>query len=466
MSDIAVKLENISKFYKLYNEPKERLKEALHPFGKKYYKKFYALNNINLEIKKGEIFGMVGMNGSGKSTLLKLIYGAIQPSSGKIRVNGNVSALLDLNFGFNPDFTGIQNIYFSGTLMGFTRQEMAEKLEDILSFAEIGNFAYQPLKIYSSGMKARLAFATAINMNPEILILDEVLSVGDELFRRKCYAKMQEFFESECTVLYVSHSLNTVNEICSRVVFIDKGELILEGPPKFVTSHYQKFLFTNPEDKNEIRNEIIELNNAVEEKKKFTVDPEENGIEKPALREEENPGGEKEQETEPEAFYIPDFKPKSTVVTKNYDVDIYDIQIRTLDGQQVNMLVMNEEYVYGFKIKFNLDADKVSTGSPFKTEKGFVITNAHLENKRIEKVTKGSEYLIEWYFKCILLPGTYYTNASVGANINGDFKVLARVVDAYVFKVQSIKNLPYGGIIHCYQYPTITKIDPVIPPVK
>ena len=156
---------------------------------------------------------------------------------------------------------------------------------------------------------------------------------------------------------------------------------------------------------------------------------------------------------------MPDFKPKSTVITKNYDVDISDIHIRTLEGKKVNLLVMNKEYVYGFKIKFNIDAEKVVTGSPFKTEKGYVITNAHTKNNCIEKVTSGSEYLIEWYFTCTLLPGTYYTNVSVGANVKNDYKLLSRIVDAYVFKVQPIKNLPYGGIVHCYQYPKITKIN-------
>jgi lipopolysaccharide transport system ATP-binding protein len=458
MSDITVKLENISKFYKLYNSPKDRLKEALHPFKKKYHSRFYALKDINLEIKKGEILGIVGRNGSGKSTLLKLITGIIQPSFGGVAVSGAVSALLELSSGLNPEFTGIQNIYFSGTMMGFSRKEMEEKTEDIVSFADIGDFIHQPLKTYSSGMKARLGFALAINMEPEILILDEVLAVGDELFKRKCYAKMEEFFKSGCSVLYVSHSLNTVNELCSRAILLDYGELILEGPPKFVTTYYQKLLYVNTKDIDAFRNEIIQLNKDEEKKKRFAVDLEKKEVKTEA---EKKPQIDKEtQGEELKAFYSPNLKPKSTVITKNEDVDIYDIYIRTLDGKKVNMLVMNEEYVYRFKIKFNIDAVDVATGSPFKTQKGFIVTNAHLKNNYIEKVTKGSEYLIEWRFKCILLPGIYYTNASVGANVENDLKLLVRIVDAYVFKVQSIENLPYGGIVHCNQYPKVTKINP------
>jgi lipopolysaccharide transport system ATP-binding protein len=458
MSEIAVKLESLSKFYKLYDSPKDRLKEALHPFGKKLHKRFYALKDINLGIKKGEILGVIGSNGAGKSTLLKLITGVIQPSTGKLTVNGKVSALLELGSGLNPEFTGIQNIYFSGTMMGFTREQMNKKVDDIVTFADIGDFILQPLKTYSSGMKARLGFALAINMDPEILILDEVMSVGDELFRRKCYAKMEEFFNSKCTVIYVSHSLNTINEICTRAILVDGGEIILVGSPKLVTSLYQKYLFGRKEDRLKIRNEILQLNRNEEKKRRTAVELEKNG-QKTAAERKENPKIDKKKEEEPTEIYMPDFKPKSTVITKNYDVDISDIHIRTLEGKKVNLLVMNKEYVYSFKIKFNIDADKVVTGSPFKTEKGYVITNAHTKNNCIEKVTNGSEYLIEWYFTCTLLPGTYYTNVSVGANVEDDYKVLSRIVDAYVFKVQPIKNLPYGGIVHCYQYPKITQIN-------
>ena len=253
MTDIAVKLENISKFYKLYKEPKDRLKEALHPFGKKYHKEFYSLSRINLEIKKGEIFGIVGRNGAGKSTLLKLITGVLQPSSGKVLVNGNVSALLELGGGFNPEFTGIQNIYFSGTMMGFSRREMKQKIDDIIDFAEIGEFIDQPLKTYSNGMKARLGFALTINMKPEIMVLDEVLAVGDELFKRKCFAKMEEIFKSGSTILYVSHGIGTINQICSRAILLDHGELILDGIPKFVTMHYQKLLYAEPGNQKKTR---------------------------------------------------------------------------------------------------------------------------------------------------------------------------------------------------------------------
>ena len=184
MSDIAISIKNVSKYYKLYNSPKDRLKESLSFSNKQYHKKFYATQNLSLDIKKGEILGIVGKNGSGKSTLLKLITSVLTPDEGSIKVNGKISALLELGSGFNPEFTGIENIFFYGTILGFSKQEMEAKLDDIIAFADIGDFIYQPLKSYSSGMKSRLGFAVAIHIEPEILILDEVLSVGDVLFQR------------------------------------------------------------------------------------------------------------------------------------------------------------------------------------------------------------------------------------------------------------------------------------------
>jgi len=278
MSDIAVKFENVSKYYKLYNEPKDRLREALHIRGKEFHRKFYALSNINLEIKKGEILGVVGKNGAGKSTLLKLMSGVIQPSSGKIQTNGNISTLLELGAGLNPEFNGIQNVLFCGTMMGFTREEMKSKIDDIVAFADIGNFIFQPLKTYSNGMKARLGFALAVNINPEILVLDEVLSVGDDFFRRKSFAKMEELFKANCTVLYVSHSIRSIIEVCSRAILLDRGEIILDGSPKMVTMHYQKYLFVKPSEAGKVRDEIIQLNKDENKKEEFYAESKENYV--------------------------------------------------------------------------------------------------------------------------------------------------------------------------------------------
>ena len=236
--DIAIKVENLSKVYKLYNAPIDRMKEALHPLKKNYHKEFYVLNDVSFEVKKGEIVGVIGKNGCGKSTILKIITGVLTPTSGKVTVNGRISALLELGAGFNPEYTGMENIYFQGNLMGFEREEMESKVQAILDFAEIGDFIHQPVKNYSSGMFARLAFAVAINVEPEILIVDEALSVGDMVFQAKCMARMTSLMESGVTVLFVSHDTHSVKTLCQKAVFLNDGKVVDWGDSARVVGKY------------------------------------------------------------------------------------------------------------------------------------------------------------------------------------------------------------------------------------
>lgn len=223
MHDISIKVQEVSKLYKLYDKPIDRLKESLSIFKRIYHKKHFALNDISFEVKKGETVGIIGVNGSGKSTLLKIITGVLSPTIGNVSVNGKVSALLELGAGFNPDYTGIENIYLNGIMMGYTKDEIDVKLESILDFADIGDFVYQPVKTYSSGMFARLAFAVSINVDPDILIVDEALSVGDIFFQNKCFKKFEELQKNNTTILFVSHDIASVKQMCSRVLWLDNG---------------------------------------------------------------------------------------------------------------------------------------------------------------------------------------------------------------------------------------------------
>ncbi len=236
--NIVIKVKDLTKVYKLYNAPIDRMKEALHPLKKSYHKDFYALNNISFEIRKGETVGIVGKNGSGKSTLLKIITGVLSPTSGEVAVNGRVSALLELGAGFNPEYTGLENIYFQGNLMGYSREEMEEKIQKILDFADIGDFIFQPVKSYSSGMFSRLAFAVAINVEPDILIVDEALSVGDHFFQAKCYACFKKMMANGCTILFVSHSAAIVKSMCDNAILLNNGILDLHDTPDKVFDRY------------------------------------------------------------------------------------------------------------------------------------------------------------------------------------------------------------------------------------
>lgn len=238
MSNIAIQISNLSKAYKIFEKPTDRIKESLNPFGKRYSKDFYALHNVSVSIYKGETIGVIGKNGAGKSTLLKMITGVLTPSSGNITINGRIASLLELGAGFNPEMTGIENIYFNGTIMGYTKKEIDAKLDDILDFADIGDFIHQPVKMYSSGMFARLAFAVNVNVKPDILIVDEALSVGDVFFQNKCFKRMADLQKQGVTVLFVSHDMGSIRQLCSKCLWLDNGTKRQYGPVEEVAAAY------------------------------------------------------------------------------------------------------------------------------------------------------------------------------------------------------------------------------------
>lgn len=460
MSEPAVLFQNVSKYYKLYDSPRDRLKEALHPFGRKRHREFYALKNVDLEIPKGEILGIVGRNGSGKSTLLKIIAGVIPINSGRVTIHGKVSALLDLGVGMNPEFDGIQNIHFGGLMLGIPHDEMKRRIDDIVAFADIGDFIRQPLKTYSSGMRARLGFALAVHIDPEILVVDEVLAVGDELFKRKCYARMEAMLRSGCTVIYVTHNIHTVTELCTRAVLLDNGELLLDGPPKLVTDQYQRLLFAEPKRMEGIRTEILlSARDGRENVSKIHPDA---PIARPAQAlPVPAPASRPDSPARVgKALFIPELVPKSTIEYRNKDVQIAGIQMRTTDGERVNVLQMNEEYVFSYQVSFGVLAKKVFFSMAIKTEKGIELTWAYTQRDHLEltEVSPGDEFQVDWRFRCSLAPGTYYTNIGVREMRDDEPHILNRIVDASAFKVQKPPSISVGGYFHVDQEASIHQI--------
>ncbi|MDA3896719.1 MAG: ABC transporter ATP-binding protein [Desulfobacteraceae bacterium] len=461
-TDTAIKVSGVSKVYNLYRNKKDRLKEALHPRRKKYHKEFFALKNIDLEVKKGEILGIVGKNGSGKSTFLKTIAGVLTPTTGTVEKYGKIIPLLELGAGFNPQFTGMENIYFYCSLLGYRKEDIDNMLDEILDFAEIGDFIHQPIKTYSSGMKARLAFAVSVNVVPDILILDEVLSVGDVLFRRKCFARMEQFFKGGKTILFVSHDTNSVNQLCTRAVLLDGGEILLDANPKTVTMYYEKMLFAKSENAQKIRREIRDLNHAPPAEKQRVLEK----AEKPATP--ANPARKEPPKVIPipaaskqKAYFIEELKPKSSLEYRNYDVDIFDIKITTPEGEQVNCLLTGDKYIYSYKVKFGIPASDVVVAMMIKDEKGACLyhtANMH-GHQFIPKVLANDVYEVKFEFECNLLRGIFYTNAGVGVFSSNGIDLLNRIVDALVFKViPSDSNLRSNGVVFLNGVFTFTKV--------
>jgi lipopolysaccharide transport system ATP-binding protein len=466
-SNVVISVQNLSKVYKLYEKHTHRLKEAIHPFKKKYHREFYALKNINFQVGKGEILGIVGRNGAGKSTLLKIITGVLSATRGDLKVWGNISALLELGTGFNPELTGLENVYLYSTLHGFSKKEVDARLEKILAFADIGDFIRQPLKIYSSGMRARLAFSVAIHIDPEILIVDEVLAVGDDLFKRKCYAHLDSFMKAGKTILFVTHTMGTVVELCTRAILLERGELLLEGSPKLVTTHFQRLLFADATDINELRDEIRQLNKDQRKKDQFTLEINESekakedgqDLEKVA----ENSPGWKKELVQQHEFFVKGFKPKSTIENRKYDVDIVDIHIETLAGETVNNLVMDREYLYHYTVRFGVDAANISFAIAFRTPSGLTLSHSGGLKTRLDHIAavkKGEEYVVQWRFRCTLLPGIYYVDVGVIGTVDGQDLYLNRISDANAFRVQKVPGLTYGNYVHFGQHARVTKIQP------
>ncbi len=404
--EVAVKINNLTKTYKLYDSILDRFKESLNPFGIKYHRDFHALDDVSFEIRRGETVGIIGMNGSGKSTLLKAITGILTPTSGSVIVNGKVSALLELGAGFNPELTGLENVYFNGTLMGHSRVEIDEKLDDILSFADIGDFIYQPVKIYSSGMFIRLAFAVAINVDADILIVDEALAVGDIRFQRKCYAKLESFHESNKTILFVSHGLDSVNILCDYAYLLSGGKVIEHGIPKNVTRVYQRLMLDHVMVKDRTMNsfddELSDTSECLSETSKNQVGVIHN-----------NEKLKKQVEA------------KLTTWDGQKKAEIIDCGITDNDGNRTTILESGKHYTFFTKILTYVDIDKLHVGYPITNAMGLFLfsTNSDIQKVAINPQKRGSVVEGRVYLRMWLAPGDYFLTFRA-ANKEEDFDEL------------------------------------------
>ena len=397
----VIQVSHLTKMYKLYDKPSDRLKEALGLTRKKLYREHYALHDVNFDIQEGECVGIIGTNGSGKSTILKIITGVLTPTEGEVKVNGRISALLELGAGFNMEYSGLENVYLNGTMIGFSKEEIDARLDDILDFADIGDFIHQPVKTYSSGMFVRLAFAVAINIDPEILVVDEALSVGDVFFQAKCYHKFEEFKKQGKTILFVSHDLSSVAKYCDRVILLNKGVKMDEGSPKQMVDLYKQLLVGQ---------------DPVKQKKeaKAFAEKKEGGFQA-------NP---------------------NMLEYGNRMAEITDFEVTDDKGMSSNTIEKGSTFQIRMKVRFNEDIQEPIMAYTFKNIRGTEITgtNTMFEKAQVEKSGKGDVCTVTFTQDMNLQGGEYLLSFGCTGYKDGDFTVFHRLYDACNITVVSAKN--------------------------
>lgn len=406
--NIAISAKNLTKAYKLYDNHSDRVKEVLNPFRKPFHRIFNALSDVSFIIQRGETVGIIGRNGSGKSTLLQIISGILQPTTGDIETHGRISALLELGAGFNPEFTGRQNIYINASILGLSKKEIENRFPEIVAFADIGDFIEQPMKIYSSGMYVRLAFAVAINVNPEILIIDEALAVGDTYFQAKCFDKFREFQEKGITILFVTHALDMITSCCSSAILLEKGAIHSQGDPKQVVDEYNRFITidTGEKQKENNSNRPIGAENINIFKNK--------GDEKSRINPKENRYG----------------------VGK---AEIIEAGIISMEGRPEEILTKREYYEFRMKVHFHEPVNSPIYAYTIRDVKGFDITgnNTLFQKIETEDALPGDIFVVTFTQRMMLNQGGYLLSFGCTGFENGEFIVYERRYDYMAFEVVS-----------------------------
>lgn len=489
----AIRLRGVSKAYKVFDRPEDRLKQMLWHGRKKYYTEAWALREMDFEVARGEVVGIVGRNGAGKSTLLEVICGTVAPTTGTVEVDGRIAALLELGSGFNPEFTGRQNVRLNASILGLDPAKTELKIPEIEAFADIGAYIDQPVRTYSSGMQARLAFATAISVEPSILVIDEALAVGDEAFQRKCYAHIHGLKENGTTILFVSHSAGSVIELCDRAILLDRGERLITGEPKIVVTRYQRLAYA-PEDKiAEVRAEIVELDRLGASSvagAEFGAEP--TGV--PTDRADE-PGGAVENgpavevngavigdadvgEPDAQSAEVGDGFEGGMCEGLLYDgagddvqevVDGYDenliaksmsewvprgarivnARIVNAAGERVNILTPRRVYRFEYDVEFDEICFGVNRCMLIKSVSGVELGGmmSHPLTGGTEIIEAGEKITATFRFRAVMNAGTYFLNAGLLANIEGERTYLHRIVDVLMFRIDPVAEAKATGYV-------------------
>ena len=438
MTDVAISVQNLSKCYQIYENPRDRLKQFVMPRmhriagnkPKQYFSEFWALKDVSFEIKKGETVGIIGRNGSGKSTLLQMICGTLNPTSGSVQTNGRIAALLELGSGFNPEFTGRENVYLNAAVLGLTEEEVDARFDDIAAFADIGQFIEQPVKTYSSGMLVRLAFAVQSTVDPDILIVDEALAVGDERFQRKCFARLEDLKNNGSSILFVSHSPQSIIELCDKTLFLDFGlRLMYDKAPKAIRA-YQKLIYAPVEEQKKLVQEY-RLTDASGEFTENINQTQSIGITEEPSKDSFDSG----------------LVPETTTIYLVQGAEIQSIQIFGSDNQVVNVLQPGGNYTFVVAGRFLIDFTGIFVGIHIRSVSGVVITGQRFpeEGRFLDHAEAGKSFKVMFTFKMDLLPGVYFVGGGIWTS--QEPSCAHRILDASMFRVVPLKSANSFGYV-------------------
>jgi lipopolysaccharide transport system ATP-binding protein len=431
-SDIAIKVESLSKCYHIYEKSHDRLIQMLKRGRKQYFREFWALKNVSFEIKKGETVGIIGCNGSGKSTLLQLICGTLNPSSGSVQTFGRIAALLELGSGFNPEFSGRENVLLNGSVLGLSKSEIDKLFDRIVEFSEIGEFINQPVKSYSSGMMVRLAFAVQAMVEPDVLVVDEALAVGDEKFQRKCFSRIEDLKSKGTSILFVSHSGPQIIDLCDRAILLEKGECLLQARPSEAVRVYQRLIYSPPEEHQKLVEQLRDRR------------PPENLTPHESEEEETQLNSDK---IAPEIFswadkfvddYDPNLIPSTTTSYPEQGARISDIEIQNSEGKKVNILSTGHTYKFTMSGELVQAFKDVYFGIHIRSITGSVISGQRFPSNGcyIQMPKQNQVFKVTFNFNLALLPSTYFIGGGVWA---GDTICAHRIIDMAMIRVVSIE---------------------------
>jgi lipopolysaccharide transport system ATP-binding protein len=437
--EVAISLNNVSKCFKRYARPIDRLKEILLP-SRSYAQEFWALRDISFEIMKGETMGIIGRNGAGKSTLLQLICGTLTPTSGEVQVHGRVAALLELGAGFNPEFTGRENVYMNGAIMGLSKTEVSERFDNIAAFADIKDFIDQPVQTYSSGMYVRLAFASAIHVDPDILIVDEALAVGDMFFQAKCMSRMRRMMESGVTVLFVSHDTASVKSLCNQAVLLDNGKLLRHASADEVVEQYFHVKVKN--EQLTLRADLPQNNYSNESQSdKLLLDV-------------SSPFRSNDLFLEKASFQR----------IQNGKANFVNIQLLNKQKKEIQTVGYDQEVILRMAIEINEDHQMLGFGYHIRDKNGsdIIYSDSSIEDKRLISVKRGEKYIIDWHFKVTLIQGIYNIACVLSIPIDlaiGKVDFCDFVPLAIQFNVAPREGSVLYGSVHWDNSVQLTKIE-------